>query len=66
RRAGSHRVADVDWDHIRFIVGDDDFSYQHRTITMPDPLDSGHETWNGVFESDASLDVILDALDQWA
>ena len=66
RRAGSHRVADVDWDHIRFVVGDDDFSYQHRTITMPDPLDSGHETWSGVFERDASLDVVLDSLDQWA
>jgi proteasome accessory factor A len=64
RRAGAGRVADVDWDHIRFVVGDDEFNLRHRTVDLADPLEPGRETWGDVFEQSTSFDAVLDAFEQ--
>jgi proteasome accessory factor A len=66
RRAGADRVADINWDQIRFIVGDDDFSYHHRTIDLEDPLESGYQEWNEDLDGAATLDIVLDAIDRCA
>jgi hypothetical protein len=41
REIGADRIEDMDWDEIRFIEGDDDWSLRHRTIDLADPLGPG-------------------------
>jgi hypothetical protein len=64
RRAGARRVVDVDWDHIRFVVGDDEFDRRHRTVDLADPAEPGLDTWGDVFEGTASFDALLDEFDR--
>lgn len=66
RRAGPLRVADVDWDHIRFVVGDGVFDRRHRTVDLADPLEPGRETWGDIFEQAPSFEAILDEFDRRA
>jgi proteasome accessory factor A len=35
------RVSDVDWDHIEFVVGDDEQSFEHRSVELANPLEKG-------------------------
>jgi proteasome accessory factor A len=41
RRIGADRIEEMNWDHIRYIEGDDYWTRRHRTIELPDPLGPG-------------------------
>jgi hypothetical protein len=41
RHIGADRIEDMDWDHIRFIDGDDEWFRCHKTIDLADPLGPG-------------------------
>jgi proteasome accessory factor A len=44
RAIGADRIEEMDWDHIRFIEGDEDWSLRHRTIDLSDPLGPGRQS----------------------
>jgi proteasome accessory factor A len=64
RRAGRDQIAAVDWDFIRFRPDEGRVLASERTFDLANPLKFTRRLSESLFDSEESLDALLDALER--
>jgi proteasome accessory factor A len=66
RRAGTERIASIDWDRIRFTTSQSWYQCEHRTLELANPLGLTKVHAESILRSKAPLTRVIDALERKA